>query len=57
MPHEPDALREQWLALMANAPVREYSEEPGIYSRVGIFLARQAEAEAIEAAPGVSDRT
>jgi hypothetical protein len=41
-----DALREQWLVLMAAAPMCDYLADPGVYARVGKLLAEQAEEQA-----------
>jgi hypothetical protein len=43
MYRKPDALREMFLVLMEAAPMREYSDDPDAYIRVGMLLARQAE--------------
>ncbi len=43
MPSENDALREQWLALMAAAPIADYSVDSVVTSRVGKLLAQQAD--------------
>jgi hypothetical protein len=43
MANEIDALREQFLALMATAPMQDYSADFSVYIRVGKLLVQQAE--------------